>query len=970
MCKRSRLVGALAAVLLFASSAMVWAQTTGRLQGQIVDAQGAVIPGVAVTVTSANLQGAQTQVTDGEGRFRFLALPPGTYSLKAELSSFQTVEQANVEVGLDRTVTLPITMQLASVSASITVEASSPVIDTTSTTIGVSAKADIFNRLPVQRDVYSIARLAPGTTDDGVGPAVLGSTGAENQYIIEGLNTTGVERAEKGKQLNFDFVEEIEVKTGGLPAEYGRATGGVINVITKSGGNTFRGSFFAFSEGGGLQSNDNTADLRPATTTTVTDIDKKWDFGFETGGFIVRDRLWFFGAYNRTSLRDRTEVIRSIELPGAPGVGDEVFADTTRDLFAGKVTYRLSSKQTLTGSINGDPGEREGNIFGISGPPSTFAGVRETGDTGGVLRYDGVFGSNFLIKALYGQHRESDAFAGPGKTIPRSIDQTVTPTANSGGFGPHQDGTFQRNVYKVDVSKFWGSHEIKGGVDWEDIDSEVNRYEGGAGQRIYRLRSSAATGSQIFYRHRFFIDDTVAGYDPGNPATFVIAVPLTISPGTLNNSFYAQDGWRLASNLTVNAGIRWERQQVKDRFGEANIDIDDAWAPRLGVVWDPARNGRSKIFGSYGRFFESIPLDINIRSFGGESSCFCNNFDPNPANILPDPASPVRTSRLGLPITPVDEDLKGQYLDEFLLGGEYEVRPNLSIGGKFSYRDLGRVIEDFLIIDSGGYFIANPASGLGRTMTFYDYSTVEAPKAKRTNTSFELSARKRYSNNWQMLASYVWSRLEGNYDGTFQNSTGQLDPNINSAFDYADFLVNADGRLSNERVHQFKLDGSYEVPSGALSGLNLGMSTRWMSGYPLNAYGHSFLYANWEYYLVPRGSAGRGPSEWEADLQVSYPVRIGGSKRLNLYMDIFNLFNRQDTIQLDERYNLIEDGGCSGIPESACNHDNGIVTNPGTLTPVFAITDPRATATNPDYLRKGVAFTAPRSIRLGVRFAW
>ena len=351
MCKRSRLVGALAAVLLFASSAMVWAQTTGRLQGQIVDAQGAVIPGVTVTVTSTALQGAQTQVTDGEGRFRFLALPPGTYSLKAELSSFQTVEQANVEVGLDRTVTLPITMQLASVSASITVEASSPVIDTTSTTIGVSAKADIFNRLPVQRDVYSIARLAPGTTDDGVGPAVLGSTGAENQYIIEGLNTTGVERAEKGKQLNFDFVEEIEVKTGGLPAEYGRATGGVINVITKSGGNIFRGSFFGFSEGGGLQSNDNTADLRPATTTTVTDIDKKWDFGFETGGFIVKDRLWFFGAYNRTSQRDRTEVIRTIQSPGTPGVGDEVFADVTRDLFAGKVTYRLS-QQTDSDGVN------------------------------------------------------------------------------------------------------------------------------------------------------------------------------------------------------------------------------------------------------------------------------------------------------------------------------------------------------------------------------------------------------------------------------------------------------------------------------------------------------------------------------------------------------------------------------------------------------------------------------------------
>ena len=132
----------------------------------------------------------------------------------------------------------------------------------------------------------------------------------------------------------------------------------------------------------------------------------------------------------------------------------------------------------------GTPAEREGNIFAIAGPPSTWVGEREFGATGGVLRYDGVFGSNFLIKGLYGQHRESDEFAGPGKTIARFIDQTVTPNANSGGFGAHQDGTFKRNVYKVDVAKFWGSHELKGGVDWEDIDSEVNRYEGGAGQRI------------------------------------------------------------------------------------------------------------------------------------------------------------------------------------------------------------------------------------------------------------------------------------------------------------------------------------------------------------------------------------------------------------------------------------------------------------------------------------------------------
>jgi hypothetical protein len=973
MNKCSRMVSAIAALLLLVAASDVRAQTTGRIFGQIVDGQGAVLPGAIVTVSGPALQGSQTQTTDAEGRFRFPSVPPGRYTVKAEISGFKTIEQANVDVGLDRAVNLSWAMQVGGVTEQVEVLASSPVVDTTSTTIGVNATADVFNRLPVQRDIYSISRLAPGTTDDGVGPAVLGSTGAENQYIIEGLNTTGIERGEKGKQINFDFVSEIEVKTGGLPAEYGRMTGGVINVITKSGGNTFRGSFFGFSEGGGLQSNDATADLRPATTTTVTDTDRRWDMGLESGGYLMKDRLWYFGAYNHTFQRDRTEVIRVLSAPGSPAIGSEIPADVNTDLWSAKLTYRLANNHNLTGSLNGDPAKREGNVFAIAGPPSTWSGERTFGGTNGVVRYDGVFGSNFLVRALYGRHQETSDYAGAGKTIPRSINQTVTPNTNTGGFSVHQDSEFTRGVYKIDATKYFGSHEVKSGFDVEDTDSVVKRFEGGAGQRIYTLRSSAATGGVIYYRHRVFIDDRAPGYDRANPATYVPAVPLTVEPNTMNTSFYVQDSWKAASNFSINAGLRWERQNIKDRDGESTIDLTDSWAPRIGVTWDPARNGKSKIFGAWGRFYESIPMDINIRAFGGETSCFCLNFDPSPSNLIPDPAVSaigVRTSLLGFPVTPVDEDLKGQYVDELLLGGEYEVRPNLSVGVKFSHRNLGRVIEDFLIVDEGGYFIANPSQGLGGKMTFFDYSTVDAPPAERTNTSVEFSARKKFSNNWQVLASYVWSNLEGNYDGTFQNSTGQLDPNINSAFDYADFLVNAQGPLSNERVHQFKFDGSYEVSGGVMNGLNLALSTRVLSGLPLNAYGTSAGYANWEYFLAPRGSLGRGPSDWEADIQVSYPIRLGGSKRLNLLMDIFNLFDRQEAIQLDERYNLVESGVCAGIPDSACNHDGGILTNPETLTPVFVINDPRASAPNPDFLRKGIGFTTPRSIRLGVRFNW
>ena len=962
--RASALLLVAAALLLFPATG-VQAQTTGRILGQVVDAQGAALPGATVTVSSPNLQGVQTQVTDSEGNYRFLSLPPGRYTVKVELASFKTAEQGNVDVGLDRTVTVPITMQLASVTESVTVTAVSSTIDTTSTVTGVNAGADLFERIPLRRDFYAVARVAPGTTEDAVGTVVYGSTGAENQYIIDGLNTTGVEVGDKGKTLNFDFVQEVEVKTGGLPAEYGRMTGGVVNVVTKSGSNTFRGSGFVNSEGGFLQANDDTRDKRPAWTTTVTDIDSRSDFGGELGGPFFRDRLWFFGAYNRTNENRQTTVIRALASPGSPAINTEVPTSIDRDLFAAKLTYRIAEGQTLNGTVMGDPSKRDGAIFTIAGPESTWKGVRDFGGTDVVGKYAGVFGSRFLLNGLIARHSESDQFAGPGRDIAQLIDQTVTPTATSGGFGFFQDQDFTRDVYKVDASSYLGAHDVKFGFDTEHVQAVNNNYNGGAGQRIYKL----VTGGVIYYRHRYYINDRAPGYDRSNGSTWQIALPLTSEPDSLNTSFYAQDSWKAGAGLTINAGVRWEGQNVRDRDKESAFKLTDNWAPRVGFVWDVARNNRSKLYANWGRFYESIPMDINIRSFGGEVSCFCYNFSPSAANILQDPAAPRPQALNGGSVTPVDPNLKGQYIDEWLAGFEYDLGRNFVLGAKYGHRELGRVIEDFLIPEEGEYFIANPGTGVGTEMGFYDgHTTAAAPKAKRTNNAFEVSARKRFSNNWQFLASAVFSKLEGNYDGTYQVSTGQLDPNINSAFDYADFLVNADGKLSNDRLFQFKVDGSYEVSKGALTGLNLGLSTHVYSGLPLNAYGYSFAYQNWEYYLVPRGSAGRGPKDWETDVQARYPVRFAGSKRLILQADIFNLFNRQAITTLDERYNLPEHGGCAGIPEANCNHDNGITTTGNNLIPSFTIADPRATATNPDYLKKGVQFTQPFSLRVGVRF--
>jgi hypothetical protein len=959
----------LAAALLLVPVTGAYAQTSGRIVGQVLDAQGAALPGATVTVTSPNLQGIQTQVTDSQGNFRFPSLPPGRYTVKVDLNSFKTLEQKDVEVGLDRTVTLPLTLQLAGVSESVTVTGVSSTIDTTSTVTGVNAGEDLFNRIPVRRDFYDVTRVAPGVTTDTVGPSIGGSSGAENQYIIDGLNTTGVELGDKGKTLNFDFVQEVEVKTGGLPAEYGRMTGGVVNVITKSGSNTYKGSLFGFAEGGALQSDDSTRDKRPATTTQVVDVSSRGDGGAELGGFLVKDRLWFFGAYNRVNEKRDTTIIRTLTAPGSPALDSVIPLTMTRDLFAAKLTFKVGQGQTLSGTLTGDPTKRDGNVFIIAGPESTWKGLRETGGSDVLGKYEGVFGSRLFLQGLVARHNEKDNTTGTGRDMPQFIDQTVTPNALSGGFGFFQDQTFTRDVMKADVTTYLGPMAIKAGVDYEHIQAVNNNYNGGGGQRIFKVSTGAGGTGTVYYRHRFYLDDRVAGFDKTDVSTWKIAVPLTSEPDSRNTAFYIQDSWTAGAGLTINAGVRWEGQDVRSRDRTSAFKLNDNWGPRVGFVWDAARNGRSKLYANWGRFYESIPMDINIRAFGGEIQGITNNFDPSVTAITQDPNAPRRQSTLGGTTEQVDPNLKGQYIDEVLAGFEFDVGRNLVVGTKFTKRNLGRVIEDFLIPEIGDYFIANPASGIGKEMGFYDFvHTAPAPKVKRDHTAFELTARKRFSNNWQFLASAVFSKLEGNYDGTFQASTGQLDPNINSAFDYADFLVNSQGRLSNDRNVQVKLDGSYEFSKGGLRGLNLGLSTHWYAGTPLNAYGYSAAYQNWEYYLVPRGSVGRGPGDWESDVQLSYPIRFGGNKRLSLQADIFNLFNRQAISTFDERYNLIQDGACAGIPDALCNGDGGIVTTGNSLTPAGTLSNPRGTATNPDYLKMGTAFTGQRSIRLGVRF--
>ena len=210
-------------ISLIASVAMAQTSTSGAIVGRVAEGSTA-LPGVTIELQSPALQGTKVAVTDANGEFRFSLLPPGLYTLSASLTGYAPLSQPNINVGLNRTVTLELAMNQSTLTDVITVTAAAPVLDVTSNTTGANVTSETIESLPLARDFYAVAQVAPGTSKDATGTTMYGSTGAENQYVIDGLNTTGVENGTEAKTLNFDFIQEVQVITGGLPGEYGRVT--------------------------------------------------------------------------------------------------------------------------------------------------------------------------------------------------------------------------------------------------------------------------------------------------------------------------------------------------------------------------------------------------------------------------------------------------------------------------------------------------------------------------------------------------------------------------------------------------------------------------------------------------------------------------------------------------------------------------------------------------------------------------
>jgi hypothetical protein len=933
-------------------------QTTGSISGRVVHPSGAPIPGVTVVATSQSLQGARTIVTAGDGVYRFPAVPPGSYQIRATLSGFRAVGKS-ATVSLDATTTVDLTLQL-STEEQVLVSGDAPPIDLTSTTGGTNYTSRMITRLPTARNYADIVRSNPGVSTDrgdtegrSLALTIYGATSAENQWIIDGVNTTNVFKGVQGKAINNEFVQEVEVKTGGYQAEYGRALGGVINVITKSGGNDFHGDAFLYYDSTGTaaekesRAGDSSApprrppgsQLGPPRATGIAQMrvvdGNRFDYGADLGGFLLKERLWFFGAYNRVTLGSDVSRLQ----PSKYVPTDVRFPlDAASDLYSGKLTWNLAGSTTIVGTVFADPSTssgaagadpRQGLGFGQVAPPvsldpSTWSSERFQGGTDFGVRATHLFGSRAIVTLQGSYHKDRNGLtASPGI---RYMDQTClggTPAARcnfpaednsvTGGygqvFGANDYSTSRRRQYAAGFTLYKGDHEIKAGGDYQDGRTDFRGfYTGGQAVRIRNERG------QLYYAHRFF---AVSPEDP----TVVPDSPRGAQ--VLDYGAYIQDSWKVAPGLTINAGLRWDGEQTRDYAGRTVLRFEDQWQPRIGVVWDPWKNGATKIYAFAGRFSYALPTVAAGVTFGSFTSLETYNFDPvgvtqDPGVIGHERAVVRGTGAFG---PPVDPGVRGWYQDELTVGIERLLGPTLTVGLKGTYRTLRNALENRCDLDSSSpetdfsfCGLMNPgssgdiASGNFPTCNGLDGDFYECgidpgpatPSVSRIYRGIELFARKSLGDRLWVQASYIYSSLRGNYDGGVnQGAYGLTWPGINADFDYPQMYHNAYGILALDRPHRFRVDGYWVTPWR----LSVGLQAFVESGAPLNRLGYFNEFYGASVFLVPRGSEGRLPTLWGTNLALSYPIAIGPAT-VTLKADLFNVFNKQIAISRDEEWSV------------------------------------------------------------------
>ena len=939
---------ALLAIALLSFAIPVAAQEqTASIQGTVTDQSGAALPGVTVETVSNKGLSLTTQ-TDNLGNYRFPSVPPGTYTVTATLAGLEPGIVRNMDVRVGQTPRADIRLRVAALAEAVTVTADAPLVDVTSSATTTEISSEQFEQLPRGRDFSTVITQAASAnfeTKQGAlgtgGISIDGASGSENVYVVDGVNTTNPQTGVQGKLVVTDFVDVIQVKSAGYQAEFGGAIGGVINVITKTGTNDFRGSL-----GASMMATEWGGDARPTLQVSAANARQHeyvtYNKDDETvveptitlGGPIMRDRLWFFGAYSpSTRSTDRTVTFIS-------GPTETINQEFVRQNWAGSLSGNVGSKLLFKASGNNSGYEQTNILPAIEGRGNASRAAyegqtidRENWTYSGYA--DFIASPEWYLSARGGRYFDSVAQGGipsdpyvwfaagspslfndrPELAVPADLIRPAgfrTLTSNSAV----TEDSYQRDSLDFDATwfpTFAGSHQIKAGVQIANLENNVN----------------SGFQNPVF---RTYWDQPGPFGTQANRGTYgMVGLYVFKTFGAVkseNTGLFLQDSWTtLNDRLTLNIGVRAEQEKVPSyALGgpkyAIEFDYGDKLAPRLGFAYDLFANGRSKVFGSWGKYYDITKMEMPRGSFGADKWIWFNFAieDPdwtkwNCSNVGTDP-SVIPTCSGGLEyvnnvnlravnFSLIEPNLKPMESVEFTLGAQHELTSLIAVGFRYVNKHLVRTIEDVGVLvshDDGSaseeYFTSNPGFGVAsRILAPTCPSCPALPKAKRDYQAYEFEVTKRFTGNWGAHASYVYSSLEGNYGGlASSDENGRNSPNVNRYFDNLFNSFDAqgnpvEGKLATDRPHVFKAQVSYSMPWGTALGVNQYIG----SGTPNST---QFYYHGVPFFAYGRGDMGRTPTLKRTDVLLQHGFNVAGRYGLQVGVNVLNLFDEDTPVNI------------------------------------------------------------------------
>lgn len=849
-------MGSVLALALILSPTIAAAQSlSGAIAGRVVDAQGASLPGVLVTLVSRT--GETTQTTDAQGDFRFLGLNPGMYEIRAALQGFKPTAQSGIEISIGRSVDVKLTLAVGGMTEAITVVGSAASIDTTTTATDTNISQDLLFSMPISRTnaAVNILNNAPGINS---GSAFGGASNSANSLRLDGVDVRDPEGGTAWAFFNYNIIEQVQVGSIGQPAEMGGFTGAIINSITKSGSNRMAGLFeYRYSEKGLRGNNVSSAVSKVNPAIKATGVDELKDYTVQLGGPIRTNKAFYFASIQRYSIKQDPDGPRTIRTEVSPR-------------FNGKLTLQPTSSDNIMISGQYDQYNQTGRtgIGGTNGTTDASTVVQDSPEIIYNAQYRKVIGNSSVLEAKftgYWGYFDLD----PLNPVPARQDGATGAFTGGAGYSAQYDRT--RNQLNTSLAKYVeakGTHSFKFGAEIE--------------------RSTI--------RNRYAYTDGLFFYDYGGAPYMAYAYSYDVKGRTDRQSLFAQDQWQ-TGRLTINGGVRYDRITGTGTANDTQYYNTTSWSPRLGAAYDLMGDGKSVVRAYYGQLYDGAVFASWSQATPGIGDYV--GYEVSPTGKLKESFRVSGASKFT-----VDDNIKHPRTDEWSLAYERQLFRGIKMSATYIRRDSKNFINS--VLQGAQWTTANYTNPLTSQPTTiyrwanrtsdqkflitnvdnYAFSGAPAANAYRTYNGGMFVLTRGFADRWQAQVSYVYSKTNGTVtNGAFSGITSSQFQTPNGA------LVNSDGLVGFDRKHEVKVFAGYQIPKLEISA---NMYYRYLSGVPWTPFRRvpSSTF-NWtgsiDLFLEPRGSR-RNESQQIMDLRFEKVFQVG-INRLGLYLDAENLLN-------------------------------------------------------------------------------